>query len=121
MKKNIPNKKIGMHYDVEKQKFIISFDFDATKEEFLQAWDTFSEARTKVTGRKHYKRLKPPKDLVLLYGVDFLMKTNLTFKDIHEAYDNNQIPYFNGEYPFLTEFDLQKYYNRNKKHLKTKK
>ncbi len=109
-----------MDYDVEKQKFIISFGIDATKEEFLQAWDTFSDARAKVTGKKHYKRVKPPKDLVLLYGVYFLRKRKLTFKNIHEAYANDEIPYFDGEYPFLTEFDLQKYYNRNKKYLKTR-
>lgn len=120
MSTNPHNKKAGISYDNERKKFVLWFDFDVTKTELLNGWNLFNEVRKKVTGRAHYKSEKLPDDLVFLYGVHFLRKHHATFKQIHDAYMNNDMPYFGGEYHFLTEFDLQKYYDRNKKYLKTK-
>ncbi len=119
--KPIPSQKVGFEFDPARKKFIIWFGINATKSDVLNEWEKFNKAREIVTGKKHYKKDKLPKDLALLGVVQFLRKKNLTFKQIHDVFANEENPYYDDSYHFPTEFELQKYYNRNKKYLKTKK
>jgi hypothetical protein len=116
---NQPKKrKTGLTYNEKDNRFVITFDSDISKAEFLEAWTRFEDARRKLTGKSHFTKRRPPKDIQLLLGVRFFKSFGATYKSIHEAYSNKQVPYYNGEYKFLTEFDLQKYYNRNIRKLK---
>jgi hypothetical protein len=67
----------------------------------------------KTIGKSHVKKINQPKDIDLLLGIHFLRLFGITYKNIHQAYINKEVPHYNGNYHFLTEFDLQKYYKRN--------
>jgi len=111
-------RKAGLTYNKKENRFVITFDPDITKAEFLEAWTRFDDARKKITGKKHFKKQRAPTDASLLLGVHFFRLRGIPFKLIHEAYLNKEVPFYNGKYRFLTEFDLQKYYNRNKVKIK---
>ena len=106
-------RKVGMTFNAEQGRFVLTFDPDVSKTELLEAWGRFENARTLLSGKSYHKRTKPPRHIALLLGVRFFRSNGITFNLIHQAYSNKEVPYFNEEYPFDTEFDLKKYYDRN--------
>jgi hypothetical protein len=111
---NRPKKqKAGLTYNEKEHRFVITFDPDISKAEFMEVWSRFAEARKKTIGKSHVKKINQPKDIDLLLGIHFLRLFGITYKNIHQAYINKEVPHYNGNYHFLTEFDLQKYYKRN--------
>ncbi len=105
--------KAGLTYNTQENRFVISFDSDASRTEILQQLKRFEDARKKISGQSHFKKQRLPNDVQLLLGVRFFRSFGLSFPVIHEIYSKDQVPYYNEEYRFLTEFDLAKYYNRN--------
>lgn len=114
-----PNKrKAGLTYNDKENRFVITFDSDISKAEFLEEWTRFEKARKKLTGKTHFTKRRDVNNPQLLLGVRFFRSFGIPFRVIHEEYDNKNVPYYNGEYKFLTEFELKKYYDRNKEKLK---
>lgn len=111
---NQPKKrKAGLTYNENEHRFVITFDPDISKAEFLDVWTRFDQARKKVTGKSRFKKVKPPNDIDLLLGVHFLRLLNIPYSRIHQAYKNKEVPHYNGNYHYLTEFELKTYYYRN--------
>lgn len=106
-------RKVGLTFNEDEGRFVLTFAPDISKTELLEAWDRFENARTVLSGKSYRKKTKVPRHIALLLGVRFLRSNGITFNVIHQAYSNKEVPYFTEEYPFDTEFDLKKYYDRN--------
>lgn len=106
-------KKAGLTFNKNEGRFVITFDWDISKSELLEEWNRFTKVRHEITGKSRFNRKNEPSDVDLLLGIQFLRLCGAKWGAIHDAYMNKEVPHYKGKYGFDTEFDLQKYYNRN--------
>jgi hypothetical protein len=63
---NRPKKqKAGLTYNEKEHRFVITFDPDISKAEFMEVWSRFAEARKKTTGKSHVKKINQPKEILV--------------------------------------------------------
>lgn len=111
-------RKVGLTYNEKEHRFVITFDPDITKDEFMVEWKRFDTARKKMAGKSRFTKSRPPKDIQLVLGVKFFRSFGIPFKVIHNEYSKGRVKSYSGSYEYDTEFELQKYYNRNKHKIK---
>jgi hypothetical protein len=93
-------RKAGLTFNVEGERFAITFDPDISTAEFLEVWTRYDKARKKAIGYSRFRKSSPPKDIDLVLCVNILRQFGASFKQIHEAFVNKKVPYYEGDYRF---------------------
>lgn len=107
------DRKAGLTFDKTQERFAIAFDSDVSKAEVMEQWERFSKMRKELTGKTHTNKRRKVTNEELLLQVKFFKELGASYRQIHEAFLKNEVPYFKGDYSYDTEFDLKKYYERN--------
>ena len=102
-----------MTFDPKQKKYILKFDFEITKSEFMEYWEMFARIRKTFVGELKVKR-KPPENPELIYAI-FKARKKHTFRRIFEMLSNGKLPSYSGSpNQFKSEDALERYYNKYK-------
>ena len=111
--KNI-TRKANLTFNSDTGKFLVEFDYDISREEFLELWKEFSYTRKNIGFRGKVSKRKPPESPELIYAI-FKARKDKTFKEIFELYEKGKLEGFAGSAKqYKDEESLERYYGKFK-------